>query len=119
MEDKITIIELQGYLPWHKARIKCLDLLIISLIRKRTVSYTKNAVSLNEKAICSNLRQIQRLFAEFAINFDLIARLLMAIFPLKRHDEFSLDRTNWQFAGVNFNILCLTIVAEGAGLPIL
>jgi len=121
MEDKITRIDLQlqRYLPWHKARIKFLDLLIISLIRNRTVSYTKNAVSLNDKAICSNLRRIQRFFAEFVIDFDLIARLLMAIIPLKGPYEFSLDRTNWQFAGVNFNILCLTIVADGVGLPIL
>jgi hypothetical protein len=62
MEDKTTTIdlELQKYLPWHKARIKFLNLLIISLIRNRTVSYSKNAVILNDRVICSNLRRIQR-----------------------------------------------------------
>lgn len=121
MEDKNTTIdlELQKYLPWHKARIKFLNLLIISLIRNRTVSYSKNAVSLNDKVICSNLRRIQRFFADFIIDFDVIARLLMAIIPIKGPFQLSLDRTNWQFAGVNFNILCLTIVADGVGLPIL
>jgi hypothetical protein len=121
MEDKNTTIDLQlqNYLPWHKARIKFLNLLIISLIRNRTVSYSKNAVSLNDKVICSNLRRIQRFFAEFIIDFDVIARLLMAIIPIKGPFQLSLDRTNWQFAGVNFNILCLTIVADGVGLPIL
>lgn len=121
MEDKTTTIDLQlqNYLPWHKARIKFLDLLIISLIRNRTVSYSKNAVSLNDRVICSNLRRIQRFFSEFIIDFDVIARLLMAIIPIKGPFQLSLDRTNWQFAGVNFNILCLTIVADGVGLPIL
>lgn len=121
MEDKTTTIdlELQKYLPWHKARIKFLNLLIISLIRNRTVSYSKNAVILNDRVICSNLRRIQRFFAEFIIDFDVIARLLMAIIPIKGPFQLSLDRTNWQFAGVNFNILCLTIVADGVGLPIL
>ncbi|MFY7958297.1 MAG: IS4 family transposase [Flavobacterium macrobrachii] len=121
MEDKTTTIDLQlqNYLPWHKARIKFLDLLIISLIRNRTVSYSKNAVSLNDRVICSNLRRIQRFFGEFIIDFDVIARLLMAIIPIKGPFQLSLDRTNWQFASVNFNILCLTIVADGVGLPIL
>ena len=121
MEDKNTTIDLQlqKYLPWHKARVKFLNLLIISLIRNRTVSYSKNAVSLNDKVICSNLRRIQRFFAEFIIDFDVIARLLMALIPIKGPFQLSLDRTNWQFAGINFNILCLTIVADGVGLPIL
>ncbi len=121
MEDKTTTIDLQlqKYLPWHKARIKFLDLFIISLIRNRTVSYSKNSVSLNDRVICSNLRRIQRFFSEFIIDFDVIARLLMAIIPIKGPFQLSLDRTNWQFAGVNFNILCLTIVADGVSLPIL
>ena len=121
MEDKTTTIDLQlqTYLPWHKARIKFLDLFIISLIRNRTVSYSKNSVSLNDRVICSNLRRIQRFFSEFVIDFDVIARLLMAIIPIRGPFQLSLDRTNWQFAGVNFNILCLTIVADGVGLPIL
>lgn len=53
------------------------------------------------------------------MDFDIIAQLLMAIIPIKRPFQLSLDRTNWQFAGVNFNILCLTIIADGVGLPIL
>jgi hypothetical protein len=31
----------------------------------------------------------------------------------------SLDRTHWRFAGVEFNILCLTIVADKVSLPVL
>jgi hypothetical protein len=121
MEGKNTSISLhlQTYLHWHKARLKFLDLLIISLIRNRTVSYSHNAVTLSSKQNSSNLRRIQRFFADFAIDFDIVAQLLVAISPVKRPYQLSLDRTNWQFAGVNFNILCLTIVADGVALPIL
>lgn len=37
MEDKNTVIDLQlqTYLPWHKARITFLELLIMPLIRTR------------------------------------------------------------------------------------
>jgi hypothetical protein len=121
MEGKNTSISLhlQTYLHWHKARLKFLDLLIISLIRNRTVSYSHNAVTLSSKATSSNLRRIQRFFAEFTIDFDVIAQLLVAINPIKKPYQLSLDRTNWQFAGINFNILCLSIVADGVALPIL
>ena len=63
--------------------------------------------------------RIQRFFTEFSIDFDVIARLLIAIIPIKGPYQLSLDRTNWKFAGVNFNILCLTIVADNISLPIL
>lgn len=121
MEDKNTVIDLQlqAYLPWHKARIKFLELLLISLIRTRSVSYSINAVSLNDRVSCSNLRRIQRFFADFVIDFDLIAKILMAINPVKGPYQLSLDRTNWQFAGINYNILCLTIVADNVSIPIL
>ena len=121
MEDKNTVIELQlqKHLPCHKARIKFLEMLIVSLIRTRTVVYSINAVVLNDAEICSNLRRIQRFFSEYRIDFDVIARLLMAINPIKSPYQLSLDRTNWQFAGENFNILCLTIIADGVSLPVL
>ncbi|MER0442889.1 IS4 family transposase [Emticicia sp. W12TSBA100-4] len=121
MEDKNTSIDLhlQAHLGWHKARIKFLELLIISLIRTRTVVFSINAVSLNDRVICSNLRRIQRFFSDFTIDFDVIAKILVAINPVKSPYKLSIDRTNWQFAGINYNILCLTIVAEGGSLPIL
>lgn len=121
MKDKNTDIDLQlqDYLPWHKARLKFLNLFIVSLIRNRNVSYSKNATTLNNRETCTNLRRIQRFFTEFSIDFDVIARLLVAMIPIKRPYQLSLDRTNWQFGGVNFNILCLTIVADNVSLPIL
>ncbi|WP_051211062.1 IS4 family transposase [Runella zeae] len=121
MEDKnIGInLHLQRHLGWHKARVKFLELLIVSLIRTRTVVFSINAVSLNDRIICSNLRRIQRFFSDFTIDFDVIAKILMAINPIKGPYKLSLDRTNWQFSGINYNILCLTIVADGVSLPLL
>ena len=121
MEDKNTVIDLQlqTYLPWHKARLRFLGLLIVSLIRSRSVVYSLNAVVLNNRVTSSNLRRIQRFFSDFIIDFDLIAKLLMAINPIQGPYKLSLDRTNWQFSGINYNILCLTIVADGVSLPIL
>ena len=126
MEDKNTTIDLQlqNYLPWHKAQLKFLNLFIVSLIRNRNISSSKNAATLNNRETCTNFRRIQRFFTEFSIDFDVIARLLVAIISIKRPYQLSLDRTKSnatpvEFGGVNFNILCLTIVADNVSLPIL
>lgn len=39
--------------------------------------------------------------------------------PSQGPGQLTLDRTNWKFGGVNFNILCLAVVADGVALPIL
>lgn len=112
-------IIIQSKLNWHKARIKFISLLIISLIRNRSISYSKNAVTLCKTATNSNLRRIQRFFSGFTIDFDLIATLIELLIPITSPYKLSLDRTNWQFAGVNFNILCLNVIADGVSLPLL
>ena len=110
---------LQSKLGWHGARIKFISLLILSFVRNRSVSFSKNAVSLSKVETSSNLRRIQRFFAGFTIDFDLIARVLEFLIPLKAPYKLSLDRTNWQFMNINFNILCLSVVADGVALPLL
>lgn len=110
---------LQSKLGWHRARIKFICLLIISLVRNRSISYSKNAVSLSKVQTSSNLRRIQRFFTGFSIDFNIIAIVLEHLIPIKSPYKLSLDRTNWQFSGVNFNILCLSIVADGIALPLL
>lgn len=82
---------LQSHLPWNKARIKFLELLIISLIRTHGVIYSLNAVSLNDRIIYNNFRRIQRFFSDFIIDFDQIALLLMAINPVEEPYILSLD----------------------------
>jgi hypothetical protein len=110
---------LQLHLKWHKARLKFIDLLIITLIRERHVSFSRAASVLTHRSSLSNLRRIQRFFAHYTLNFEAIARLLVALSPVKPPYRLSLDRTHWRFAGVEFNILCLTIVADKVSLPVL
>jgi hypothetical protein len=85
---------LQLHLQWHKARLKFIDLLIITLIRERHVSFTRAASVLTNRSSLVNLRRIQRFFAHYSINFDSVARLLVAISPVKPPYRLSLDRTH-------------------------
>ena len=66
----------------------------------------------------SNLRRLQRFLAGYALNLDLIAKVIFALLPVKTGLVLSLDRTNWKFGEVNINILMLGVTLQGV-LPFL
>ena len=75
---------MQGYFPWHKARVKFISAFILSLVKLTTVNFTKLANALNGKAKQkSNYRRIQRFFAQFDLSYDLVADLILHLLPVK------------------------------------
>jgi hypothetical protein len=110
----------QEKLKWNKARIKFFALFIIALITVRTVNLTEIALSINAFVLIeSNYRRIQRFFSDFKVDFDLIAKLIVDIIPVKGPFTLSIDRTNWKIGKVNINILTLAIAYKGIAFPLL
>ncbi len=120
-QDEQLLAHLQIHLTdWHLARQKFLVLFILALAKAQTVCFTRIAPYLSNVQISSNHRRIQRFFAEFNIDFTIIAQIIWALLPEKPSYKLSLDRTNWQFAGIDFNILMLSIItSHGMSIPIL
>jgi hypothetical protein len=111
---------LNAGLGWHLVRAKFLAALITSLLKLQTVNFVKLSQCLNGKAKSdSNLRRIQRFFAEFSICEDTIARLLFSLLPEKPPYRLCLDRTNWKFGKANINILMLSVAYKGISFPIM
>jgi len=107
-------------LPLHAARLKFMVLLITALVKVQSVSFERLAQGFdNPVLLASNLRRIQRFFADFDLDGDLIARLLFKLLPFVGPYQLSLDRTNWKFGQVNINILVLGVIYKGLSLPIL
>lgn len=79
------------------------------------VTYTK----LDSKASSgSSLQRVQRLIAEFEINTDLIARLIVKLIPVKGPYNLKQDRTNCKFSNTNKNILSLGVIYDGMAFPV-
>lgn len=107
-------------LPINAARIKFIVLLMTSLIKVQSVNFERLAQGFdNPIAISSNLRRIQRFFASFLLERDLIARLLFKLIPFTGPYQLTLDRTNWKFGQTNINILVLGVIYRGLSLPLL
>ena len=117
---KDLFVFLSNELNWHLSRIKFFGLMICSLCQTQTVNFQKLAVYLDSDAkIASNMRRIQRFFAEFEIDFILISRLIFKLLPESPPFKLSMDRTNWKFGVVHINILMLSVVYKGVAFPLI
>lgn len=111
---------LRPHLPWHGARLRFLALFLVALFRVEKVKLDKLAsVFANQAQSESSYKRLTRFFHGFAVDFDVIARAVVSWSQIPEPWTLRLDRTNWSFGAVNFNILMLGIVHEGVAFPVM
>lgn len=120
--NEITRIQaaLRPHLPWHGARLTFVALFLVALFRVETVNLDKLASVFAHQALStSSHKRLTRFFRGFAVDFDAIAQAVVSWSQIPQPWTLSLDRTNWSFGSVHFNILMLGIVHEGVAFPLL
>lgn len=102
------------------ARIKLIASFVTALCKVQTVNFEKlsNAFESTSQNT-SSLRRIQRFFATYCLDADLIAKLVFKLLPIDGKYVLSIDRTNWKFGSVDINIFMLGVVYEGVAFPLL
>jgi hypothetical protein len=109
----------QHHLSWDKRRCDFAASYIIAVLKVCTVNGIKIANALDGKSKKeSQYRRVQRFFAEFSFRGEDIARMILALMPIPPPYTLSLDRTEWHFGTVVFNILVLGMVVEGTSMPL-
>lgn len=119
-----TLNELRDLFKPHldlpKARLTCLLMLVLTVIKQRTVSlvWLSKHTSSNAKAD-SVYRRFQRFFRLCRLRPKMIGRIVLALVP-KPHNGWilAMDRTNWKFGKSHINILVVSIILGGVGIPI-
>ena len=102
------------------ARIKLMALLLHALCVVPTVSLHKLADTMPTAVDKdSNLRRLQRFFARYVLDLDIIARMIFSQLPVKTGLVLSMDRTDWKFGEFNINILMLGITYKGIAFPLI
>ena len=102
------------------AHIKLMALLLHALCVVQTVSLHKLADAMPTAVDRdSNLRRLQRIFAKYVLDLDIIARMIFSLLPVKTGLVLSMDRTNWKFGEFNINILMLGITYKGIAFPLI
>lgn len=102
------------------ARIRLMAYVLHALCVVQTVSLHKLASAMPTAVEReSNLRRLQRFIAHYALNLDLVAKMIFSLLPVKRELVLSMDRTNWKFGEFNINILMLGITYKGIAFPLI
>ena len=111
---------LSHHLSWHGARITFLALFLFALFRVKTVNLAELAGAFRSRAKTeSNEKRLKRFFSRFEVNEDEIADVVAGLAGIPQPWTLSLERTNWSFGSVHFNILMLGVVHEGIAFPLL
>lgn len=119
--DKVTQLSsiLSQELGGNKARLTLLSHLVLSMLKVRDVNFRQLATGYyNGARLSSRVRRIQRFFRQFRFERRSYGRLLMRMMPVQGSYPLSLDRTNWKLGGRNINLLFLSVIYQGVGIPI-
>lgn len=116
----ISILNTQFKGKLNLARIKLIAMFVRALCKVQNVNFEKLANAFDTKAHPgSSLRRIQRFISGFALDSDLIARLIFSLLPEKENLKLTIDRTNWKFGKTNINIFMLGVCYQGLAFPLL
>ena len=115
-----TLTKQLAPLKLNLARIKCINLLITSLLRHRTVNLTLLATeNLTGATNQSCYRRFQRFFLGSVLNLTSIGRFVLNKVPRPEQGWIlSMDRTNWKYGKRHINILTVGIVVNRVAIPI-
>ncbi|MBE9119226.1 IS4 family transposase [Lusitaniella coriacea LEGE 07157] len=110
---------LKPYLGWHGARLSFLSLFLIALFRAKTVNLAELATSFRSHAETeSSYKRLQRFFRHFDLDYPQIAQVVVALMGIPQPWVLSVDRTEWSFGQIRFNILMLGVVHDGVAYPL-
>lgn len=111
---------LKPLLGWHGARLSFLALFLIALLRVKTINLAELATGFRSEAqIDSNSKRLQRFFRDYDLDYQAIAKVIVTLMEIPQPWVLSLDRTEWSFGQIRFNILMLAVVHEGVAYPLL
>lgn len=102
------------------ARIKLMTLLLEALVKVQTVNLVRLANAMPTAVDKeSNMRRLQRFLAGYALNLDLIARMIFSLLPAKHDLVLTMDRTNWKYGKTDINVLLLGVTYKNVAFPLL
>ena len=112
--------QLNSALDINLARLKCLTLLVSSLLRHRTVNLTILATqNLTGAKNESCYRRFQDFFLNGKIPLIALGKLILSKIPKPSEGwTLSMDRTNWKYGKRHINILTIGIVVNNVAIPI-
>lgn len=108
------------HLRLPRARLTCFLMLVLAVIGQRTVSLVWLSKHPATRAKAGSVhRRFQRFFAHAPLPPRLVGALVLALAPKPPEGwVLAMDRTNWKFGKTHVNLLVVSAILNGVGLPI-
>jgi len=119
LSTNITTVLQHAPVVRNLARQKFVSQFVIALLKSRNVQFCEVAQHLNDAVKpASNETRIQDFFRETALNYLVLAQLLLGLLPAQGKLRLCLDRTEWDFGQCQVNILLVTVGRGTFQLPL-
>ena len=117
---KDQLLEELAPLNLNLARLKCLILLMTSLLRHKTVNMTLLATENHTGAKNESCyRRFQNFFLKVPLCLIDIGKFMLSRIPKPKAGwVLSMDRTNWKFGKLDINILTVGVIVNNVAIPI-
>lgn len=120
--DSLALVSLlKEHFDLNLARLKCLVLIIFSLMETKSVNLAQLAGFFPSKTTPqSRYRRLQRFMKEVKFLPQKLAPLILTIMGIDPAVKLTLilDRTNWKFGKKDLNILYLAVAHQGLAIPL-
>lgn len=112
---------LKTHLNLHLARIKSMSAMIMAIVASRNVqlSVLSRFYQASEHPD-SAFKRMQRFLRQVSLPSQSIALLILSLLGFGKDEKLILilDRTNWQFGRCHINVLFLSVIWKGVGVPL-
>lgn len=110
---------MRANLPLDKRRVELLAAFLIAVVQQNTSNLARLANVLDLQCRKdSKYRRLKRFLTDAEIDFQIFARLILAIVRAEGKYILALDRTEWKYGSVWVNILTLSIVIGNTSIPV-
>ena len=103
-----------------KPRTDLVALFIFSILKVGIVNLVKISASMGSKAQDkSNYRRLQRFIEQVTWCYKTLVPLILMWADIRSPLTLVIDRTHWKLGKANINILCISVVNDNYGIPII
>lgn len=112
--------QLRSLLSWKNSRVETLGILVLSILRNRTVNLVKLSTETPPGLKSQSLyRRFQNFFLRFDMPLEEVGGFALSKIPKPRTGwVLSMDRTNWQYGKTHINLLVIAVVINKVAIPV-
>jgi hypothetical protein len=120
LNSNILIPLIKSHFKLNLARIKCMSIMILALLDTKSVNLTRLSLTGQCTVLSdSTYRRMKRFISQISFSPAQVVSFIFSLLNIDAPLTLIVDRTNWKFGKTHVNILYLSVLYMGVGIPVL